>query len=74
MNPDYLPWETVRITNAGRLLTDGEPLRAEYVVAPASLRLAGSRLAEATTVPLVLWRVTSPVRVTETPVLFPGRC
>jgi Dolichyl-phosphate-mannose-protein mannosyltransferase len=72
--PDLLPRDTVRLAEDGRLLADGEPLQADYVVAPAALRLAGRRLAEASTVPLVLWRVSEPVRVTETPVFFPGKC
>jgi hypothetical protein len=62
-NPDYLPWGNARVTRTGRIQVAGAPLRARYVVAPAGWRLAGERVAAASTLPLVLWRVESPVRV-----------
>jgi hypothetical protein len=63
-SPDLLPSEgDARVTRSGRIMVDGAPLRAEYAVAPASLPLAGRRLGHASTVPLVLWRVSNPVRV-----------
>jgi hypothetical protein len=73
-NPDYLPWENVHVTRDRRLVAGEAPLRAEYVVAPAAFRLVGQRLAEASTVPLVLWRVSNPVRLTERLVASPGDC
>jgi hypothetical protein len=62
-NPDYLPWDKARVTRGGRIEAGGAPLRAGYVVVPAGLRLAARRVAAASTVPLVLWRVRGPVRV-----------
>ncbi len=63
-SPDFLPSEgDAHVSRSGRIVVDGAPLRAEYAIAPASLPLAGRRLGRASTVPLVLWRVSNPVRV-----------
>ncbi len=61
------------MTRSGRIEIAGEPLRAGYVVAEGGLRLAGRRVAAASTAPLVLWRVTNPVRVLARPDV-PGIC
>jgi hypothetical protein len=61
--PDQLPDERGRVAADGSVVVAGEPLRAEFVVAPARLGVGGDVLAQETTVPLTLTRVDGSVRV-----------
>jgi hypothetical protein len=61
--PEQLPDERGAVAADGTVLVARGPLRAAYVVAPEVLGVRGRRLADETTVPVVLTRVDSPVRV-----------
>jgi hypothetical protein len=61
--PDYLPDAKARVAADGAVVASDGPLRAAYVLAPPSLDVAGRKLAEGTSVPLVLTRVDGPVRL-----------
>jgi hypothetical protein len=45
------------------LLSEGNPLRADYVFTQPGIELAGERVATGTNANLVLWRTGGPVRV-----------
>lgn len=61
--PDYHPDAKARVASDGAVVGSGGLLRAAYVLAPPSLDVAGRKLAEGTSVPLVLTRVDGPVRL-----------
>lgn len=62
--PNSLGSVEVRVTRRGRVVrASGDPLRTEYVVAPAFLDLRGTRLAVAPAGRLVLTRVPGEVRI-----------
>jgi hypothetical protein len=59
-----LPSTDTRVAADGTIVREsGGPVEADLVLAPAGIELMGRRLAVGTTVPLVLWRVGSPVRL-----------
>jgi hypothetical protein len=59
-----LPQRRVTPGPGGRLLLDdGEPIDAQYVVAVDGLHFVGTRLADSRPAPLVLWKVTPPLRL-----------
>jgi hypothetical protein len=62
--PDGLPIERVDVGAGGTLLlSEGNPLRADYVFTQPGIELAGERVATGTNADLVLWRTDGPVRV-----------
>jgi hypothetical protein len=59
-----LPQRKVLRGRDGRLrLVDGTPIEAPYVVAVDGLPFVGQRLAVAGAAPLVLWKITPPLRL-----------
>jgi Dolichyl-phosphate-mannose-protein mannosyltransferase len=59
-----LPQRRVTPGPGGRLLLDdGRPIDASYVVAVDGLHFVGTPLADSRPAPLVLWKVTSPLRL-----------
>lgn len=63
LSPDYLPAADARVTGNGSVFVDGAALRASYVVAPAALGVDGTRVAQGSSVPLLLTRVDGLVRL-----------
>jgi hypothetical protein len=62
--PDGLPIERVDVGASGALLlSEGNPLRADYVFTQPGIELVGERVATGTNADLVLWRTGGPVRV-----------
>ncbi|HET7513631.1 MAG TPA: hypothetical protein VFJ60_02360 [Gaiella sp.] len=60
--PDGLPQDRVDLNAAGELVrTNGQPLHARYVVAPADLTLDGDRIATGSGANLILWRTEGVV-------------
>jgi len=59
-----LPQRRVTPGPGGRLLlADGTPIDARYVVAVDGLNFVGTRLADSRPAPLVLWKITPPLRL-----------
>jgi Dolichyl-phosphate-mannose-protein mannosyltransferase len=59
-----LPQRRVTPGPGGRLLLDnGRPVDAPYVVAVDGLQFVGTRLADSRPAPLVLWRISPPLRL-----------
>jgi hypothetical protein len=59
-----LPSTDVRIAADGTIVREsGGPFEAEYVLAPRGIAFDGRALARGTPVPLVVWRVDSPLRL-----------
>jgi hypothetical protein len=59
-----LPQRRVTPASGGRLLLDdGRSIDVRYVVAVDGLNFVGTRLADSRPAPLVLWRVTPPLRL-----------
>ena len=59
-----LPQRRVTPGPGGRLLLDdGRPIDVRYVVAVDGLNFVGTRLADSRPAPLVLWKVTPPLRL-----------
>jgi Dolichyl-phosphate-mannose-protein mannosyltransferase len=59
-----LPQRRVTPAPGGRLvLANGKPIEARYVVAVDGLHFVGTRLADSRPAPLVLWKVTPPLRL-----------
>ena len=64
--PDGLPVERVDARPGGRLmLTNGQPLVADYVVTLPEIQLTGRRIALGTSADLVLWETGGVVRVAD---------
>ena len=62
--PDGLPFDRVDVGSGGRLLlTDGEPLVADYVVTQPGLEFEGRRVAARPAAGLVLWETRGVVRL-----------
>jgi hypothetical protein len=61
-----LPSTPVRLAPGGAVVDEtGRPLVAEAVLAARGVEVTGRRLATGTTLPLVLWDVRGPVRISE---------